>query len=68
MTMIDTTPPFAPWTLRITATVVRHVVDRANEDDAWAAYRSYISALRAMKARGWQIESVNTNSLDIEQP
>ena len=39
MTMIDTTPPFAPWPRRITATIVRHVMDRANEDDAWAAYR-----------------------------
>lgn len=68
LTMLDTTPPpFAPWTLRITATVVRHITEPAMEDGAWAAYRNYIAALRALKAHGWQIESVNTHSLDIEQ-
>ena len=64
--MLDTTPPFEPWTLRITATVVRQVSERAMEDETWVAYRNYIAALRAMKTHGWQIESINTHALDVD--
>jgi hypothetical protein len=65
--LIDAGQPFEPWTMRVTATVVRQVGCREVEDEAWAAYRNYIAALRAMKAHGWQIESINTHALDVER-
>ena len=67
MTMLDTAPPFEPWALRITATIVKRVTEPAMEDATWAAYRNYIDSLRAMKAHGGQIESVNTHDAPVER-